>query len=678
MKHKIEKYKLYQQQILVFLIHTFCCYACFTLLPYLAFANTNNTTKNKITTPAIEFEQIEVIQVIGKKHQYTNDATLSSDMIFIDETVDAFQSVSDIVSDIPGVDLNGQGGLFQVFSIRGLSGARVQTQISGIPIVSERRAGTSTSFISPYLIDNIEIIKGASSTFYGSGAIGGVTQITPKHFESLAMSINSENGKQKIATNIGWGNENNSIAFSYRQAKNGQTADKIPLNNQYQHYSASFLNTRQLSDDLNLTFFLLPSYAKDIGKANSDDFLRKKLTLYPKEQHLLSQLALVADDWQLNLAMHQQALTTSVLRYSKRKNQVRLSSTDFTLNFIKDFSFNDNNFSDIFGQWGVDQQYRDNVKANELQTNFYQLEQKKLIKQNTWVQNLAANQYQAGLFANINTHWSSLYLDAGARINFISQKSFLPNNTQNKNFNDQHLTSFASMRYEITPQLKLFATISRGFRYPSLSERFYSGTTGRGTTLGNINLKAETSVNREINFQYKAITNSTNNYQVNLALFDHEIKNYIERIQIDKNTRSYKNVSSGHIKGLELSIQSNLNAQFNALLSGHYLTGKSNNNQPLSDVSANKIQFALTYQETQWQAQLKFKHRFTKKYYSAGEQFLPQVNTIQAHFNYDLSPSWQCSFWLNNALNKQYLLSADKKSVFSAERQIGFSIHWQG
>ena len=158
----------------------------------------------------------------------------------------------------------------------------------------------------------------------------------------------------------------------------------------------------------------------------------------------------------------------------------------------------------------------------------------------------------------------------------------------------------------------------------------------------------------------------------------YKINNYIERIQLDENTRSFKNVRNGHIKGLELSIQSQLTAQLSARLSGHYLTGKANNKQPLSDIPANKIQLSLAYQETRWQAQLTLKHRFNKNTYAEGEQFLPNVNTMQAHFNYDLNESWQFSFWLNNAFNNQYLLSADKKSALSAERQIGFSIHWQG
>ena len=158
MKTKFEKLKLYGGRTVIFISSAlFSCFCLFICLPVTA---QESTSKQML-------KQVEVIKVIGKKHNNGNYAALNSDMIFIDETAKTFQSVSDLVSDIPGVDLSGQGGLFQVFSIRGLSGARVQTQISGIPILSERRAGTSASFIA---VSKSIISKSLCFEIFGSTA----------------------------------------------------------------------------------------------------------------------------------------------------------------------------------------------------------------------------------------------------------------------------------------------------------------------------------------------------------------------------------------------------------------------------------------------------------------------------------------------------------------------------
>jgi iron complex outermembrane receptor protein len=82
-------------------------------------------------------------------------------------------SLSDLVSALPGVSENGQGGLFQVVSIRGVSRHRVTNMIAGMRLTSERRAGVSVSFVDPLLMGSVQVLRGPATTFYGSGALGG-------------------------------------------------------------------------------------------------------------------------------------------------------------------------------------------------------------------------------------------------------------------------------------------------------------------------------------------------------------------------------------------------------------------------------------------------------------------------------------------------------------------------
>ena len=69
------------------------------------------------------------------------------------------RTIADQLISIPGVSLNGQGGQFQSYAIRGFSRGRIRTEIDGIPIITDRRAGNSASFISPDLINNFSITE---------------------------------------------------------------------------------------------------------------------------------------------------------------------------------------------------------------------------------------------------------------------------------------------------------------------------------------------------------------------------------------------------------------------------------------------------------------------------------------------------------------------------------------
>jgi iron complex outermembrane receptor protein len=94
-----------------------------------------------------------------------NDTRTSHDIIVYPEQLSSAQhTVGDIITQSTGVTLNGQGGLFQSYNIRGFSRARIKTEVDGIPIITDRRAGNAISFIPTELISNVTRQKGPQST----------------------------------------------------------------------------------------------------------------------------------------------------------------------------------------------------------------------------------------------------------------------------------------------------------------------------------------------------------------------------------------------------------------------------------------------------------------------------------------------------------------------------------
>ncbi len=90
------------------------------------------------------------------------------------EQVVAPSTIVEALTQVPGVSENGQAGIFQVVSIRGISRQRVLNLFDGMRLTSERRAGVSGSFLDPTLIGTVDVLRGPSSSFYGSGALGGI------------------------------------------------------------------------------------------------------------------------------------------------------------------------------------------------------------------------------------------------------------------------------------------------------------------------------------------------------------------------------------------------------------------------------------------------------------------------------------------------------------------------
>ena len=74
---------------------------------------------------------------------------------------------------IPGV-ARVSAGHAAVPSIRGLARGRTLILLDGARVISERRVGPSATFLDPFFLDRIEVVRGPGSVAYGSDAFGGV------------------------------------------------------------------------------------------------------------------------------------------------------------------------------------------------------------------------------------------------------------------------------------------------------------------------------------------------------------------------------------------------------------------------------------------------------------------------------------------------------------------------
>ncbi|MCP4274694.1 MAG: TonB-dependent hemoglobin/transferrin/lactoferrin family receptor [Gammaproteobacteria bacterium] len=138
----------------------------------------------------------EVIVVLGKVPRPLSDVVGSATIIG-SQAIDAqlVHNISDLVRYQSGISIENSGTRFGQagFSIRGISGNRVITEIDGIPVSDQFDVGSYSNsgrnFVDTDLIQQVEILRGPASSIYGSDAIGGVVSfITKKPVDLLSQT----------------------------------------------------------------------------------------------------------------------------------------------------------------------------------------------------------------------------------------------------------------------------------------------------------------------------------------------------------------------------------------------------------------------------------------------------------------------------------------------------------
>ncbi|GLK91874.1 TonB-dependent hemoglobin/transferrin/lactoferrin family receptor [Pseudomonas turukhanskensis] len=96
------------------------------------------------------------------------------------------KDIKDVVRYEPGVSVSGTGSRFGLsgFTIRGLGGNRVLTQVDGVAVPDAFAFGpfmeARRDYIDPDTMKQVEIIRGPASSLYGSDAIGGAVSFLTK------------------------------------------------------------------------------------------------------------------------------------------------------------------------------------------------------------------------------------------------------------------------------------------------------------------------------------------------------------------------------------------------------------------------------------------------------------------------------------------------------------------
>lgn len=598
------------------------------------------------------------IEVTGKLPQYQQSLSkVLPQSNLLDETSNSTDSLASLLVQAPEINFNGQGGLLQAVNIRGFARWRIQTLIEGIPIYTERRAGTAAEFIPPGFIGQAYLTAGAASTQLGSGAIGGGLDLhlaTPEQNQIKLTYGHDQNYRDILLqgqtapdapeNGLSW-------QVNHRHANNSSSGQNTPIFDGFEQHSISL--RKRSGDSFLQETLLLYSSANNVAKASSDE-PGDRFTVYPENKHFLGKMAF---DWHnAAIYVHDAQLDTITTRPGKRTNISRNNSRDLGLRFTDNF-----NKADWEIHWRAGLDGRTSVKAyeKELSANGVAIFDRL---------NLDGEQWEAAVALDASKQLHNSSLAGGIRLAHHYQKDQLTKQSKNNN----QTSAFVGYAFLPTDLWQLSAYISSAYRVPSLTERFFNGSTPRGTVLGDPELKTENAINIQTSIQYEQADSL-----FELNIFHQRINDYIERLKINDELRRYRNLDSAEIQGISYRWQKQAswqNMDWKLSLNGQRLWGEDQSGESIPDISPAEHRLTLSLFTDNADAFISIKHRQNSDDEASGELPTPGTTIIDAGYSYHLNVRTKLTLNLSNIADKLYVTSRDDLAPFARGRDVQLSV----
>lgn len=445
---------------------------------------------------------------------------------------DAGLTPSELLMNEPGLYLSRDGIWATSLNIRGLSEQRIVTLIDGYRVETATDIAAGMSMIDPNEIERIEVIKGAASSLYGTGALGGVVNIITKdgYFsDKLYAGSSASVGYQAVnsmpavhaAVNMGDKKWYFRLSGSWRDAGNTRTPEGELENSQFSDNNLSMKAGFRTVENHSLTLNLQRYEAKDVGIPGGKSFPGPATATYPREKReLLSAKYLINIKKDLirdiSIRYYRQYILRDVELIPNPNATINPSGYHTTNGFTIQTSlvpYEGHNLITGFDIWRRNlrtERYKDiyqplmDSEGNSIGTNhIFRAE----------IPIPETDFTSGGIFLNDEFYAFNdrLKIDLGGRfdlINVQNQEAVDPlyliiNEVRNDNPPNQRLTFQANnvnnyswsanlgMLYSLYENVDLTASLSRAFRSPSIEERFKYIDLGSTVSIGDPELEPE-------------------------------------------------------------------------------------------------------------------------------------------------------------------------------------------
>ena len=545
----------------------------------------------------------EDIQVNATKLQTSlSNIPASIDLIQSDDIEDLQpQNLDELLALIPGVNANeSPRSSGQKIQIRGIDSSKIIVLIDGAR-QNFRNSHNSGLLVNQDLIKKVEVMKGPSSSIYGSGAVGGLVSFETKSASDLLKTGESIGAKVKGSYRsanelhheniIVFGKQGNFDAIasvSHSHAENIRTGKGDILDYSGSDEESVFLkmgNNSKSKHHVQISYERIETDANEPSNPAStisgenplvdNNSQRDSVTLRYKLQSKNSKwLAPHLTSYFSNTTMDKDKLASGT--FDNRK--VKTTGMDL-YNNSKVYS---NSFMDHHLTYGVElvkDKHDGSSSTGELGT----FPDGKGSSFGVFLQD------KVTLFQDLN-------IIPGLRYDSYKIES---SDSTNPVHNDNEISAKLALSYNVNEELTVFSNYAEGFNAPRMQDLYISGSHFPGNVFtANPNLKAERTKTYELGLKtaINEIFNEDDSMFLEATVFKTDARDFIKReVNSLGGTTMFENVSNADFKGFEIKVGLETD---NFLVQTNYAQTRSEDldtKKPLNDTPADEWNLNLKY-----------------------------------------------------------------------------------
>jgi hemoglobin/transferrin/lactoferrin receptor protein len=519
-------------------------------------------------------------------------------------------SVPEMLTDIPSVSFTGGArSIAQTPTIRGLGDDRVVVRLDG---ARQNFSGGHKGriFVEPELLKQVDVVRGPGSTMFGSGALGGVMNMTTIDADDLLKPGQMMGGRAFV----GYGSAST-------EKRGSLTAYARPLD------SLDFLVSASVRDSGNMKHGNGDKLAYSAEDSQSGMI---KIGINPAEHHRVVVSALRFDS-------EQQLPANGTTATSSNSNPL-VDRTTIQDTYTLAYRYQNPNDA-LFDFSGT--VYRNESDITEDRVGSTRHDTRSLTTDGLELTNTSRFSFTESVDNRLTYGVEAFTEDQQGRRNGEPTSGLFPDASMTTTgvfiqdeitlFDDWTLTpgvrydSFdlsaqgqsdrsgsstspkVSLAWQATPWFQPYVSYAEAFRAPGLSDLYNTGLHfAMGPGMNNFfvpspNLRPEKAKNTEIgaNLKFRGVATENDALRIKVAAFENNITDYIEQ-RVATFTTSSVNVAEARIRGMEAEAFYDAGIVFASLGASRLRGDNLTDDQPLESIPADKVSITVGGRVSDW------------------------------------------------------------------------------
>lgn len=649
-----------------------------TLLGTVVVASLDGSESRRLVLRPSGVERVQVVTGVSPSTLFSPASAPT--LLTRDETEETRPArLADVLEEIPGASPTGSGQT-AVPALRGLPRGRTLLLLDEARVSTERRAGPSATYLDPFVLERVEVVRGPGSVAYGSDAFGGVLHArtpVPEPGSSrgravIAGAAGTPYGTAGVEANLPLG-KGALLVQGHARRFGDYASPEGEVENSSAEDAGFLLRGLAPLGASRLTLGLQVDRALDVERPSSEVDRR---TVYPTEDSDRLTLALDRASWKgfssvelraflgrYRLETERESFATATDPRSVSFSEVEARDASFRM--VGNLPAGNGNL-----RLGLDMSGRFDLNAVDGKKEHPDEDTEVTVRLQETI--VSASRLDTGLFAEIDqrlgkSRWS---VAAGVRADHVTSRN------EGGYFGDRSTSEtapsgYASLRWQFVEDWEAVAQISSGFRDPFLSDRYYRGVTGRGTITGNPDLEPERSRQLDLAVRGEAGPLSLAAYG-----FHYRILDLIERYQVADEEFGFRNRGEERVRGLELEAGIEITPKLGARATLGVARGVIvDDDSDAPDIPTDTLTFTLRHRPIErvwWRLDLLVADRDDRP--GLTEIETPGYALVNASAGWRLGESLELHLLVGNLLDHTYLDSSDENTPLAPGRNTSLTL----